>query len=60
MKIVLPGGPGAPSDVAEAPAVKSGERNAVPWYERLVLAGLLLVVVVWIALRLLRILLAAS
>jgi hypothetical protein len=49
-----------PSGVAEVRAAKPGERSGVPWYESLLLTGLLLVVIGWIILRLLRILLAAS
>ena len=64
MRIVLPDEPRSeertPTGSTEARAAKSGERSAVPWYERLVLAGLLLVVMGWIVLRLLRVLLAAS
>jgi|HubBroStandDraft_6_1064221.scaffolds.fasta_scaffold205894_1 hypothetical protein len=45
---------------AEARAAQSAKRSTVPWHERLVLAGLLLVVAGWIVLRLVQILLAAS
>jgi hypothetical protein len=45
---------------AKARIAKSAKRSAVPWHERLLLAGLLLVVVGWIVLRSLQMLLGAS
>ena len=46
--------------LAEARALKlgGGKRSAIPWHDSLLLAGLLLVVVGWIVLRLLLALLA--
>jgi len=47
--------------LAEAEALKLGRRrrSGIPWHDSLLLAGLLLVVVGWIVLRLLLTLLAA-
>jgi len=50
----------ASSSSAEAAAAKSAKRNAISWHERLLLAGLLLVVAGWIVLRLLQMLFATS
>lgn len=51
----------APKNVGEARAAKFGdrERATAPLHERLLLAGLLLVVTGWIILRLVQMLLAA-
>ena len=48
------------SGSAETRAAQAAKRSAVPWHERLLLAGLLLVVAGWIVLRLLQVLFALS
>jgi hypothetical protein len=50
----------ASSSSTEARAAQSAKRSAIPWHERLLLAGLLLVVAGWIVLRLLQMLFATS